>query len=530
MMVFMEERFLPIGIQDFEDLRRRGCIYVDKSAFIYKLAREGKPYFLSRPRRFGKSLLLSTMEYYFQGRKDLFEGLAIAEEEKDWTEWPVLKISFGLNSYEDNARLKARLNAIASEYEKLYGIERQGDDPAERLADVIQTAYEKTGKQVVILIDEYDKPGLDALYTDYEEQNRQELRSFYSPLKDCDKYIRFLFITGITKVSHVNIFSGLNQLDDISLDDEYSDLCGISNAELERYFMPEITALAEKNGISPDEAKARLAAMYDGYHFTYGAEGVYNPFSLLRCFKQKKFGSYWFETATPTMLIRTLENRPADLLRYTAPIITQESNFKDYDPDNANMLPVFYQSGYLTIKDYDDDSELYTLGIPNREVEKGMFRIIIPRFTTIESDDLGLAVENFRQAFIHADIERLAALLKAAVADIPVLMKKNQCENYYESITYVIFKQTGFSVVPELQSIMGRSDITVATKDTVYIFELKMDKGRGVDDVAAEALQQIDAKGYADRFAVAGKQLCKVALVFSSEGKGLVGWKAAGKA
>ena len=529
MMLSMEGRFLPIGIQDFEDLRKRGCIYVDKTAFIYKLAREGKPYFLSRPRRFGKSLLLSTMEYYFQGRKDLFGGLAIAEKEKDWTEWPVLKISFGLNSYEDNARLKARLNAIVSEYEELYGIDRQGDDPAERLADVIRTACEKTGKQVVILIDEYDKPILDALYTEAEEQNRQELRSFYSPLKDCDKYIRFLFITGITKVSHVNIFSGLNQLDDISLDESYSDLCGISNAELDRYFMPEIEALAVKNGISIDEAKSRLALMYDGYHFTDNVEGVYNPFSLLCCFKQKKFGSYWFETATPTMLIRTLEKRPADLLRYTKPLITQESNFKDYDPDNANMLPVFYQSGYLTIKDYDGDSELYTLGIPNREVEKGMFQIIIPKFTTIESDDLGLAVENFRQAFIHADIERLAELLKAAVADIPVLMKKNQCENYYESITHVIFKQTGFSVVSELQSIQGRSDITVTTKDSVYIFELKMDRGRSLDEVAAEALHQIDANGYADRFAVAGKALHKVALVFSSDGKGLVGWKAAGK-
>ena len=521
----MNERFLPIGIQDFEKLRTGNYLYVDKTPLIYELTRTSTPYFLSRPRRFGKSLLLSTMEAYFLGKKELFKGLALEKLEKEWTQYPVLKISFGVNSYENNERLKSRLDSIVSENESRYNIEKKSDNPAERFANIIREVSEKYNQKVVILIDEYDKPILDALYTDFEEQNRQELRSFYSPLKDSDKYIRFLFITGITKVSHVNIFSGLNQLDDISMYEDYSDLCGISQDELEHYFEPEINALAEKQKVSVEMAKEKLAKMYDGYHFTYEVEGVYNPFSLLKCFKQRRFDSYWFDTATPTMLIKTLEKKSSDLLRYTKPIIIQESAFKNYDPESENVLPVLYQSGYLTIKDYDNDSELYTLGIPNREVEKGLFEIIIPKFTTITTDELGLSIENFRQSFIHADIEKLMNLLKAALADIPTILKKNQCENYYETVTHVIFRQTGFSVVSEFQSIAGRSDIVVTTKDSLFIFELKMDKGRAFEEVAAEALEQIDAGGYADRFAESGKQMYKVGVVFSSDGKGLCGWK-----
>ena len=521
----MNERFLPIGIQDFEDLRNRGCIYVDKTALVYKLAREGKPYFLSRPRRFGKSLLLSTMEAYFLGKKDLFKGLALENLEKDWIEYPVIKISFGADNSADLVSLKSSINLILSKYEKLYNIEVTDTRSAPRLNNIITSAFEKTGRQVVILIDEYDKPILDALYSEYEEQNRQELRSFYSPLKDCDKYIRFLFITGITKVSHVNIFSGLNQLNDISMDEPYSNLCGISRDELEKYFVPEIEELSQKNNISINEVKEKLESMYDGYHFTYGVEGVYNPFSLLKCFSQKRFGSYWFDTATPTLLIKSLENTPSDLLKYSKPVIVQDSNFKNYEPENSNMLPVLYQTGYLTIKNYNYDSELYTLGIPNREVEKGLFEIIIPKFTTIKTDDLGLSIENFRQAFLRADVEKIMLLLKAAVADIPTILKKDQCENYYQTISHLIFRQTGLNVISELQSISGRSDITVITVNDVFIFELKMDDGNNFDEVVNSALNQIDSRGYADRFVVSGKNIHKLAIVFSSTGNGLLGWK-----
>ena len=309
----MANRFLPIGIQDFEKLRTFNNVSVDKTSYIYELTCTSSPYFLSRPRRFGKSLLLSTLEAYFLGKKDLFKGLAIEKLEKDWVEYPVIKISFGANSYENNARLKARLNAILTEAEEKYQIQKNSEDAAERLSQIIHSVTKKTGKHVVILIDEYDKPILDALYTEYEEQNRQKLRVFYSPLKDCDQYIRFLFITGITKVSHVNIFSGLNQLNDISLDKKYSSICGISESELGEYFMPEIEALAEEQEMSIEETKAKLAQMYDGYHFTHNVEGVYNPFCLLKCFSDKDFGSYWFESGTPSLLVKTLQNQPLEL-------------------------------------------------------------------------------------------------------------------------------------------------------------------------------------------------------------------------
>lgn len=521
----MEPRFLPIGIQDFEDLRKRRCIYVDKTDRIYKLATEGKPYFLSRPRRFGKSLLLSTMEAYFLGKKELFTGLALEKLEKDWVEYPVLKISFGRGSYETKDKLLSVSDAILNEYERHFGIEKKSDNPSVRLSDLIMTASEQTGKQVAILIDEYDKPILDALYTEYEEQNRQELRNFYSPLKDLDKYIRFLFITGITKVSHVNIFSGLNQLDDISLNKDFSSVCGISESELEQYFEPEIKVLAEEQDMTVPETKEMLASMYDGYHFTHDAEGVYNPFCLLKCFRERNFGSYWFESGTPSFLIKTLQNQPLFLASLINGRRVKEDGFKNYDPDSKNMLPVIYQSGYLTIKGFEKARRLYTLDFPNREIEEGFLNVLLKKFVNVPDDDMGLAIDNICGAIESHDIDRILSIIKAAIADLPTVVKKDMCENYYESVTHLIFRLTGFSVVSELQSVAGRSDVILTTKDSVFIFELKMDKGRAFEDVAAEALSQIDANGYADRFAVSGKAMYKVGVVFSSEGKGIAGWK-----
>ena len=521
----MNERFLPIGIQDFEDLRKRGCIYVDKTALVYKLANEGKPYFLSRPRRFGKSLLLSTMEYYFLGKKELFKGLALEQLEKDWTEYPVFKISFGADNYETKEKLLAVLDDMMTELEKKFGIEKTSGLPSIRLKTLIRSTFEKNGKQVVILLDEYDKPILDALYTEYEEQNRQELRSFYSPLKDCDKYIRFLFITGITKVSHVNIFSGLNQLDDISLNKDFCTLCGISESEVEKYFEPEIKKLAEEKEMTVPEAKEKLAVMYDGYHFSYTGEGVYNPFCLLKCFKERNFGSYWFESGTPSFLVKTLQNQPLELSTLVNGRVATENQFKNYDPDSKNMLPVVYQSGYLTIKDYDKEEETYTLDFPNREIEQGFLEVLLKKFINVPYDDMGLETTNLKRAIRNDDIDGVLSIIKAAIADLPTIVKKDMCENYYESVTHLMFRMTGYRVVSELQSVAGRSDVVVSTKDSVFIFELKMDKGRSFDEVAEEALSQIDASGYAERFAVSGKKMLKVALVFSSDAKGLLGWK-----
>lgn len=521
----MEERFLPIGIQDFEKLRESGCIYVDKTALIYQLAREKTPYFLSRPRRFGKSLLLSTMEYYFLGRKDLFRGLAIEQLEKDWIEYPVLKISFGADNYPDLESLKSALNLMLSEYEKAYNIAVDDKRAAPRLNKLIKTAYEQTGKQVVILIDEYDKPILDALYTEYEEQNRQCLRSFYSPLKDLDKYIRLLFITGITKVSHVNIFSGLNQLDDISLTKDYATICGVTESELETYFSPEIESLANEQEMTVAEAKAKLAQMYDGYHFTHNVEGVYNPFCLLKCLKHKDFGSYWFESGTPSFLVKTLQNQPLELANLVNGRLANENQFKNYDPDSKNMLPVIYQSGYLTIKDFEKETRLYTLDFPNYEIEEGFLNVVLKKFVSIPEDDLGLEITNLQTALRNANLDKALSIIKAAIADLPTIVKKDMCENYYESVTHLMFRMTGYRVLSELQSVAGRSDVVVATKTAVFIFELKMDKGRAFEEVAAEALAQISANGYADRFTVNGKPMHKVGVVFSSDGKGMLGWK-----
>ena len=521
----MEERFLPIGIQDFEKLRKGGYVYVDKTKYVYELTRLSTPFFLSRPRRFGKSLFLSTLEYYFLGKKELFDGLYISEKEKDWTEWPVIKISFGVNSYENNERLKERLNGIVTENEKLYKIERQSNDPAERFAHLVHAICEKTGKQVVILIDEYDKPILDALYTDFEEQNRQELRSFYSPLKDCDKYIRFLFITGITKVSHINIFSGLNQLDDISLDEDFSSICGVSESELEKNFEPEIKALAERRKLPFKQTKEKLAAMYDGYHFASDVEGVYNPFCLLKCFSSKKFGSYWFESGTPSFLVKTLQNQPVFLANLINGRKVKEDQFKNYDPDSKNMLPVVYQSGYLTIKDYNPEKNIYTLDFPNKEVKDGFLNALLKKFVTVPDDDLGLAIDNLCDALESHNTDHVLSIIKSAIADLPTIVKKDMCENYYESVTHLMFRMTGYNVISELQNVAGRSDVIVTIKDAVFIFELKMDKGQDFEKVAESALTQIDANGYSERFVVSGKQMFKVAVVFSSDGKGIVGWR-----
>lgn len=518
---------MPIGIQDFEKLRRGGYVYVDKTEFVYKLARLGTPFFLSRPRRFGKSLLLSTFESLFLGKMELFEGLAIANKEWDWAEYPVLKISFGGDNYPDLESLKSAINLMLSRYEELYGLEVSDLRSAPRLTNIITRVFEKTGKPVVILIDEYDKPILDALYTDYKEQNRQELRSFYSPLKECDKYIRFLFITGITKVSHVNIFSGLNQLNDISMDRAFSSLCGISEKELEVYFQPEIEMLAESQDMSIPDTKEKLAGMYDGYHFSHDVEGVYNPFCLLKCFTAKNFGSYWFESGTPSFLVKTLQKQPLFLASLVNGRKVKEDQFKNYDPDSKNMLPAVYQSGYLTITGFDEDSRRYTLDFPNQEIKDGFLDVLLKKFVTVPDDDLGLAIDNLCDALKARDMDKALSVIQSAIADLPTIVKKDMCENYYESVTHLMFRMTGCRVVSELQSVAGRSDVVVSTKDAVFIFELKMDKGQDFETVAEAALAQIDANGYSDRFAMSGKQMVKVALVFSSGGKGLLGWKTA---
>ncbi len=516
---------MPIGIQTFSDIRERNAVYVDKTAFVYKLATEGQSYFLSRPHRFGKSLLLSTMKAYFEGKKELFTGLAIEKLEKDWIEYPVIYLNFSISGFSTDEKLNAALNSTLSKYEEKYKIMKVAESFAIRLSDIIQKANEITGKKVVILIDEYDKPILDALYTEYEEKNRTILRDFYVTLKACDEYIRFIFITGITRVSHMNIFSGLNQLEDISLEEKYSSICGISETELTQYFMPEIEELARVQEMSLEETKAELAQMYDGYHFAPNSEGVYNPFCLLRCLKTSDFGSYWFESGTPAFLVKTLQNQPFQLLSILDGRQATETQFKVYDPNSKNMLPVIYQSGYLTIKGFERRGRIYTLGFPNKEVEDGFLNAILPKFISVPDDDLGLSVDYLRKAFAAQDLEMAMRIVKACFSDIPTILQKNMCENFYEAITHVLFRMTGFNVVSEMQSLFGRSDITLTTQTDVYIFELKTVSPADFEKGVKEAFAQIEKKGYAERYSVAGKTTHKIALVFADDASGVLGWK-----
>ena len=520
----ISKRLLPVGIQDFEKLRTENYIYVDKTELIYNLVQDNHPYFISRPRRFGKSLLISTLEAYFSGKKQLFNNLKISEFEKDWIIYPVIKLGFASNNYSSSKNLLEKLNTFLCEYETQYQIQKQSDNPSERLYLIITQIYKKTGKPIVILIDEYDKPILDALFTSDEKLNRDILQGFYGPLKELDHYIRFIFITGITKIAHINIFSGLNQLDDISMNEKYAYICGLTEDEIKNNFKPEIKSLGNRRNKSFDETLLKLEEMYDGYHFCPDTKGLYNPFSLLKAFSEKKYSSYWFETGTPSMLLKTLEKNPSNLFSLINGIKTKESNFIKYDPESKNLLPVLYQSGYLTIKSYNDDSNLYTLNIPNKEVEEGLFNIILPRFTSITENDLGITIENLKKAFLDHNIDFIMNIVKTTIYDIPTIMKKKSCENYYESIMHVLFRLTGFTIISELQSVNGRSDIVVITIDSVYIFELKMDipdEKTAID----HALKQIEEKEYAERFKLSKKIIYKIIVVFSSAGKGLINWK-----
>ncbi|MBR1721008.1 MAG: PD-(D/E)XK nuclease domain-containing protein, partial [Treponema sp.] len=309
----------------------------------------------------------------------------------------------------------------------------------------------------------------------------------------------------------------------------YSSICGISESELTEYFTPEIEALAQEQEMTVEETKLKLARMYDGYHFTHNVEGVYNPFGLLKFFFAKDFGSYWFEIGTPSFLVKTLQNQPVELENLVNGRLVTENQFKNYDPDSKNMLPVVYQSGYLTIKDFEKETRIYTLDFPNHEVEEGFLNVLLQKFITVLYDDIGLEINNLRVALRNNNIDKVLSIIKSAIANLPTIVKKDMCENYYESVTHLMFRMTGWRVVSELQSVAGRSDVVVATKDGIYIFELKMCKDKDWEKLADTALEQISANGYADRFAVAGKVMHKIGVVFSSEGKGMLGWKTEGE-
>ena len=527
-------RKLPIGVQSFKVIRDDNYLYVDKTEYVYRLASSGRVYFLSRPRRFGKSLFLSTLEAYFLGQKELFNGLQIehleeAEKERRaiWQEYPVFYLDFNVGKYTDKTALEERLQLFLQNIENEYGIkDAEKNSFASRFEIALKTAYEKTGKQIVFLVDEYDKPLLQTMEKDeaLNEEYRNTLKAFYSVLKSADQYVRFAFLTGVTKFSKISIFSDLNNLRDISLEESFADICGITEAELKECFQPEIQALGERQNLSYEETLAGLKQYYDGYHFHPDKEGVYNPFSLLNAFVKRELGSYWFSTGTPTFLVEYLKKSYYYVPDLENNVQADEHGLTDYRADPVLPIPILFQAGYLTIKDYNKFSKLYRLGFPNDEVRYGFLRNLMPAYTSIRADKTGLSVWEFYEQIEAGDVDGFMEKLKGIISGIPYdsLTEKDIAlrEQNYQTAVYLVFALMNQFVHTEVHCSTGRADCVVEFKDKVYIFEFKLVSNASSE----EAVKQIKEKNYADRFSGSGKNLIAVGSSFDEEKRTIKDW------
>ena len=515
----------PIGIQDFESIIKGGYVYVDKTALIYRLVTEGKIYFLSRPRRFGKSLLVSTLDAYFKGIKDLFKGLAIDELEKEWAEYPVFHIDFNGENFSKPDVLEEVIEKFLSDQENIYGKNPNSRTTGDRFKDILKAAHEKTGRRAVVLIDEYDKPLLDVLDTGMtidiegnrlllEEHHRNILKGFYSVFKAADKDLQFVLLTGVTKFSQVSVFSGFNQPADISLDGRYEALCGITTEELHTYFKEPIKTLAQKYKYTEEEMKAFLKKQYDGYHFGENLIDIYNPFSVLNAFSAQKVDDYWFRSGTPTYLVRLLNHSQENMNELTNRYYTTQQ-FIDYKANVEMPLPMIYQSGYLTVKDCNLRRNTYLLDFPNDEVKNGFISVLANDYLKPRKD-----VNNWTQDVIDAldegNLEQFRKLLTSFLADIPYSMRRKEDERererYFHYTFYLLMRMVScYTVYTEKQQSEGRVDCIVETPEYIYIFEFKL------DGTADEALQQIEDKGYARPYEADKRKLFKIGTVFSSE-------------
>ena len=520
-ILMMEQirRRYPIGVQTFSEIRRMECVYIDKTGLIYDLVTSDKIYFLSRPRRFGKSLLVTTLEAYFSGRKELFRGLAMESLEKDWTEYPVLHFDFSGTKYFSTGDLEGQLRIQLSRMEEKYGKNPDEVTPAERFGGIIRRAYEKTGRQVVFLVDEYDAPLLDSNGNpELQEKLRNMLRSFYSVVKMSDAMLRFVFITGISKFSQMSIFSELNSLQNISMKDRFSAICGITDRELREQLGPDVEALAAKNGESYEEALEHLRRMYDGYHFSPECEDIYNPFSLLNALNNLDYDHYWFSSGTPTYLLDLLQEYNFDI-ESLEEVKAMPEQFDVPTEKIINPLPVLYQSGYLTIKSYDPVYGIYTLAYPNEEVRLGFIRALIPYYV----NDVNLKRNSFVIGVVSDlkkdDLAGCMNRITAFFASIPYDLD-NKTEKHFHTIFYLLFSMTGLYVESEVRSAIGRADVVIKTPTHIYVFELK------VDGSAEDALRQIDSKGYLVPYTADGRKLVKVGVNFDSATRTVSEWKA----
>ncbi len=512
----MDRRY-PIGIQTFETVRKEGYCYVDKTALVHQLVQNGKYYFLSRPRRFGKSLLISTLEAYFQGKKELFDGLALEHLEREWTEYPVLHLDLNARNYVDTESLPAILNQHLEAWEALYGNEKKDRAPEERFAYLIEKISRSTGKGVVVLVDEYDKPLLQALGNEpLLTAYRQQLKAFYGVLKSKDAYLRFALLTGVTKFSKVSVFSDLNNLQDISMSPRFATLCGITEQELYDVFEEDIRLLGEHNGMSEEETRKALKDSYDGYHCTANCPDLYNPFSLLNAFSSKELGSYWFETGTPTFLIQLLKQGHYNLYNLYHEQVSKDM-LGDIDNVGGNPLPMLYQSGYLTLKGYDREFGTYTLGFPNREVAEGFNRHLLLGYAKVPSGNPTFQIQNFVLEVRRGDTDAFLQRLQSFFADTPYELARD-LELHYQNVLFIVFKLLGFYVQVEYHTSRGRIDLVLKTADYIYVMEFKL------EGTAEEALQQIEDKHYALPFATDQRRVYKVGVNFSKDKRNIEKW------
>ena len=521
-----DERRLPIGVQSFVSLREGGFLYVDKTRYIYELVHGSKQYFLSRPRRFGKSLFLSTLKAYWEGKRELFEGLAIEELEKGnesaFEPYPVFYFDFNGQNYQVDTALEDILAEHLRRWEKIYG--GDGSLPlSERFRNLMVTAKEKTGKGCVVLIDEYDKPLLEVLENDaLEEHNKSVFKGFFGTLKSYDEYLRFVFITGVTKFSKVSIFSDLNQLQDISLYEDYSAVCGMTEEEIRSHFQPELQRMAAKHKLDEEGCLQKLAQMYDGYHFYPDSPGVYNPFSVLNALQQREFEAYWFATATPTFLVRRLKNMHFNMRQLgTGEINATSFSLTDYRAENPDIVPLLYQTGYLTLWGYDARRRRYTLGFPNEEVKYGLLESLLPVYSKDAIPGRGADIFSLDDCLEAGDTEGVRDILTALFASIPYTTDDAPFEHYFQSVLYIVFTLLGQYVHCEVHSSKGRADCILETDEFVYIFEFKVDKS------AEEALAQIEEKGYALPYAADQRQLFKIGVSFDAKERKLAQWAVA---
>ncbi|WP_195630671.1 ATP-binding protein [Bacteroides finegoldii] len=516
------QRLYPIGIQTFSKIREGNYLYIDKTEYVYRMTHFASNYmFLSRPRRFGKSLLTSTLHSYFSGCKELFKGLAIEKLETEWTEYPVLHFDMSTAKHAGKDELISELERKLAAYERIYSRNEEDIYINQRLQGLIERAYKQTGKQVVVLIDEYDAPLLDVVH---ERENldvlRNIMRNFYSPLKACDPYLRYVFLTGITKFSQLSIFSELNNIKNISMDKTYAAICGISEEEIRTQMKEDVNWFADGLRITPEEVLAKLKENYDGYHFTYPSPDIYNPFSLMNAFTDREFKSYWFGSGTPTYLIKMLKKfdvAPSEIGEIHADV----TSFDAPTETMTNITPLLYQSGYITIKDYDEELEIYTLDIPNREVRVGLMKSLLPNYTGSSAQEAITTMAYFSRDIRNGDMDTALRRLQTFLSTVPYC-DNTKYEGHYQQMLYVIFSLLGYYVDVEVRTPRGRVDMVLRTNTTLYVMELKLDKD------ASSAMEQINLKDYPERFALCGLPVVKVAVSFDCDRGTISDWKIVG--